>query len=73
MRIVRNSVKTDIRRLESALYPEDNATCWSYTACLSIALLRRRSRLPRQVHFRLSKATTDQKNAQAEVWTTYYC
>ncbi|HSI49179.1 MAG TPA: hypothetical protein VLA61_12980 [Ideonella sp.] len=29
----------------------DNATCWSYTACLLIALLRRGARLPQQVQF----------------------
>lgn len=29
----------------------DNATCWSYTACLLIALLRRGARLPQHVRF----------------------
>lgn len=31
--------------------PADNATCWTYTACLLIALLRSSGRLPKQVHF----------------------
>ena len=29
----------------------NNATCWSYTACLLIALLRRSAKLPQQVQF----------------------
>lgn len=29
----------------------DNATCWSYTACLLIALLRRSAKLPQKIQF----------------------
>ncbi|MFV5215135.1 hypothetical protein ACLIIZ_15565 [Azonexus caeni] len=41
-RFVRLVLKADVA---------DNATCWSYTACLLIALLRHGARLPQQVQF----------------------
>jgi hypothetical protein len=38
----------------------DNATCWSYTACLLIAMLRRSAKLPQQVQFASPKQLCQQ-------------